>query len=1315
MAKKKTGKKQKVDSPKVAIQEVHDSRNGGQIALKGYSYQLLYSSYLILSESDENTEFYFEGIEDLDQVKQVEVSNSITHIQIKYSTIRQNASFLSDVLKNFLEIYLLDNVRNFKLVFDFSVAKGHMSKLFESDLDEQSTLYWKSVVEKIKSENFLWNWNNFSFEDFVSKLSFEKVERNYLIDEIEKKLIQEYDITTENVKLFANAFKICCLNKMVERSFLNKREVDVLVQDVKDDINKGTHNPAYKWIKKIFFDKVITEAEDGFYEGKKPTVGDIVSQLPVRRPELEEKLAESIEKNRVTVIKASSGQGKTTLAFQVAYNLRDEFDIYRLIWCNDPRELSNIVQFLASRVRLGEKPLILIDNVDSQLSGWNGLAQLLQEEVIYHYKLLLTVREDDWYSYAGDLSNIKLLHIVKPTLNEREAQSIFEALQRVNKIHPSIYDWRKSWVKVANRKLLIEYIYLLTHGEMLSERISHQLEQINSNNTGKIKCDILRKVCFADTCGIKLSVDKLVKSLPDTAHFDYGEILKSIENEFLIRVDNVGKYVEGLHPVRSQHIVDKLHDFIDISDTALQVVQIADHSYFAKLFSNLPKVITNKHSFYSEVIDSMWNGSDLSHYVFALQGVFSGSIMQYFLSNRHAFDDANEHGGLFILDMELNPFTNFHEFDFTSNAMDELLKIDPNNPNIQYLRDLRDSIPKIDLPQTDVYHLCIAIFNQLKDHDLFDITSDVESYSKIMYWLYNINPALNLSKNVPLDKIWEGKNIYSEDSISSIMYTCFCGDRELYLNFVNKNISSILSYLKASTESLRVYVKDNDIFVEYILLPSNIRNGNDESVSRLKTICKMLPIFEKYHTVSLKPRIEMLSNYNIPDDSLKTMPIRNLFIMFHQEFNSLWSKTIMSNYECDSIIEWLEYWFSARITVVELYQKSITCINKILKGEHFRNVLNDIDSLRVEMNRKLIMEFRFPYEDRPFDVKASIPEGFVKVKNEYFQSVRNFFDQLSGFLSREPHASRLAIINLRAIQSSLEKMQTFFQSVAEEQCNFIEKHDMISMLENQRLLDLQMECSYYEEHQPSRFFDKFQVSRWYFDYHKSKLEIIKQALSGISVKHSIIFPDRYYYEKTLSYYPVVVSNLDTYNGSLLTELLCQCIPFADFEFDYLVLLEMNDQGKILQTALKVPKSLLKKLKEAIDNNDTSQLEELTPPYLIEISSQMLGCFDNQFEVHNPIFTGYEGVDNIAELLWAYSKSREILTKEIESEYWNKTEHNYRKEVLKILESIIQKIPKNDYDRISNQCHDVFDGNLFDDVSFNSFFNELATKLMMQYQ
>lgn len=1310
MAKKKVQKKSlKMHKHNLTIEALQNARDGGQIALSGFTYQFLYSCYVILSEMNENTVFNLEGIEDIDKIIRIDSNDFITHIQLKYSTQKQNSSFLKDVLKNYLEAYLIDKKRKFKLVYDFMVTKGNLYKLFENKLDTTADIYWKKIIEQIKEENPHWNWNTFSYKEFLSSLSFEKKEKKTLSSEIEKLLISNYDIITDNISLFANGLKICCLEKMEHRNSINKNELDAVILSIKDDISKGVHNPAYSWIKKVDFEASdSTEMDYSYYEGKKPTYQDIARHLPVKRTVLENKVSASIEENRVTVLKASSGQGKTTLALQTAYDLKSEYTIYQLLWCNDPKELSNIVNYFHTRVKMGEKPLIIIDNLDSQLSEWNKLAQLLQNEVLYHYRLLITTREDDWYNYSGDLSRVKSLKVIRLFLDEEGAQDIFKVLSKTGKLHSSITDWRKSFASVEKQKLLIEYIYLLTHGEMLSEKINNQITQINSTNTGKIKCEILRKVCFADICGIKLSAKKLISSLIETTSYDYGELLKSIENEFFIRIDSSEIYIQGLHPVRSQHIVDKLHEFIEIEDTALQVVDIADSIYYSKLFSYFPKIINNKEKFYLQLVERLWNKNNLTPYIDALRGIFSGSVMQYYLANQCVYNNANEHGGLSLLDMELNPFTKFEEIDASLHILDDLQKIIPNNRNIECLCNLRDTTPKIELMQTDIYFVCKAIYEQFKNDDIFSITSDVESYASIIYWLINIDPSFNVSKNISLKLLWENSINYSVDMIASIMYTCFCCNKENYMEYVNENLDSILTYLRDQTNSLQVYVNEekDKLYVKYILLASEINKGNDESVSRLKIICKTLPIFNTYCADAIKPSIEIFSGYKIPNDAHKTMPIENIVIMFHQEFTSLWSKTILSNYECDSIYTWLEYWLSIRANLVKLSDKVIVCIYRLLGQKLLGKLADEINELSEEINKSLIKECKFPYEDRPFDEKANLPEGLSKIKSNFFGSIQNVCNQIVGFLSREKEVTRLALINLRMTLSSLLDMQIYFNKIFEEQKILNEKHKEICISEEGTYNRLLIACLYFTEHQSSKYFNKYQIDTWYEK--KCETELIKttEALSELSALYSIVFPTLYFYDGILSHYPIIVNDFDMTDDDNFLHFLYLCTPFAELEYDYLILLCCNRPNSLAANGFKVTKRFLETLKQVVENDDESLANELAPPFPVEVTSQMVNCFANSYNVEKIAVTRYEKVDLVGELLWAFSKSRQVLICNEDVMYRSVIEEQYKVKILKILGIIENKISRNYFLEISDLCENVFEGQNFSDEELNLFYNKL---------
>lgn len=880
MGKSTKKKNKKITAPKANIQELSISRDGGQIALRGYSYQFLYSCYLILSSSNPSNFFQLEGIEDIDCIMQKNGSNDITHIQLKYSVNKQDASFLTDVLKNFLEAYLLDQNRFFKLVYDFPVAKGHLSKIFASKLDEKSRTHWAGVISNIKKNNPSWNWSVYDFDKFISHLSFEKIEKSILATEIEKTLIRIYEINTDNVSLFANSIKILCFEKMEQRAYVTKAELDSKIQSVKIDISKGPQNPAHSWIRKLDYSKPSIDEGCSFYEGKKATPADIVSGFPIKRPSLEKDVINSICENMVTVIKASSGQGKTTLALRAAYILQNEYIPYQLLWCDEIKEIGNIVQYFKARIQLGEKILILIDNLDNHLSKWNYLVQLLQSELHCHYKLLITSREMDWYNYSGDLSNIQSLKVIKPVLEEKEAIEIFNLFREAKQLHPSITSWQRAWNKIAERQLLIEYVYLLTHGEMLSERIASQISEIGQSSSGKAKCEILRKVCFADLCGVRLSAIKLSASQSEDSGSDFGELLKGMESEFLVHVNEESGYIEGLHPIRSKHVVKRLHEFLPIDNTAISVMKMADKADLSILFSHLPEFTLNKETFFRDAVESLWDEKDLSNY--------------------------------------------------------------------------------------------------------------------------------------------------------TLMYLSYCGNREKYMEFVERNLKSILTYLKQWTRSHRVFIDSEKkaIHIEYILRLHNIKTGNEQSVSRLKFLCKALPIFDLYCADALKPTVDLLSAYPVPDDAHKEMPIKNIVIMFHQNLTSLWNKTIMSNYEFDTATEWLNYWFDVREHICLLADKCCACIYKLLGGKPLGSLAGEVDQLREEFALITTGEKRYPKEDRPFEEKATVPERLGKIKSKYFQSIQNFMNQFAGFLIKNEQKQRLAMVNLTIAQSALVTMQNYFAEIA---------------------------------------------------------------------------------------------------------------------------------------------------------------------------------------------------------------------------------------------------------------------------------------------
>lgn len=206
--------------------------------------------------------------------------------------------------------------------------------------------------------------------------------------------------------------------------------------------------------------------------------------------------------------------------------------------------------------------------------------------------------------------------------------------------------------------------------------------EIGRNETGSIKFELLRQVCFADVCGIRLSTKKLLRSLAPRTVYDIGQILKSMADEFLVHISRDGDYIEGLHPVRSRHIVEYLHEYYPLEETAYNITKLADLQDFSVLFSHYPEFAFDKESFYSDVVNEWWNLEDLKCFVSAIRGTFSGCVMQYFRNNEELFNEANNQGGLFVIATEVCPFAQFREIDESVQTLEQMREIMPKNENV---------------------------------------------------------------------------------------------------------------------------------------------------------------------------------------------------------------------------------------------------------------------------------------------------------------------------------------------------------------------------------------------------------------------------------------------------------------------------------------------------------------------------------------------------------------------------------------------------------------------------------------------------------
>jgi hypothetical protein len=192
-----------------------------------------------------------------------------------------------------------------------------------------------------------------------------------------------------------------------------------------------------------------------------------------------------------------------------------------------------------------------------------------------------------------------------------------------------------------------------------------------------------------------------------------------------------------------------------------------------------------------------------------------------------------------------------------------------------------------------------------------------------------------------------------------------------------------------------------------------------------------------------------------------------------------------------------------------------------------------------EISEKVVGEIKYPNEDRPFEEKARIPKEFEMIKGGYFRSAENFCNQFAGFLLRDNDKARLAMFNLKETQSSLKAMQAFFKKIIVGHGFFQKDYSELELLEEQGIQNLMMVCSYFLEHQPSKYFSKYQINSWYNKRNEEKMKNACQALYGLLSEHVVVFPEKIYFEGALSFYPIIVEFFNTSDSGELMSFLYQ--------------------------------------------------------------------------------------------------------------------------------------------------------------------------------
>lgn len=1259
-----------------SLQIIAKRRKGGSVNLIGLSFQFSYALWKILHflvESDPNRTIRLEGIEDIDVIDakvHLITQKDYEFIQVKHSENKMDASSFwnKNILQNFIEVYLENPQATFRLVHNMNLADGNLKELASSSFTDTGLEYWRKKIEDYKNstESNL-NWKNFNIVDFLDSIKFEKLSEQDMEKDCKQIIIDKFQIDTGNEQQYMNTLHYKVFEWSKNRVAINSKDIITVIQEIKDDMAKGDVNPATQqgWITKVSYNDNLEINPDDYYEGKAARPIHIAKGLPVRRELLEEQIEKTINDFDITVLKSSSGQGKSTLAWQIGKKFSENgYSLYELHWCSDEEKIGSIISFLHSRVKIGETPLIIIDGLRQSVSRWFALAERIYELPI---KILVTTREEDWYRYGADASRLSLKHL-KIHMSDVEAQNIFNQLKIKGKIHNSIRNWQPAWEKVKDKGLLMEFVYLLTFGEMLRERLESQIRELANDRDSAAKIEILRLVALADLCGVKIRSTDLIEKIKTEIglHSDRNEVLKSLENEYYIKFDNA--YVEGLHPVRSEHLCTILHSNIPIEGSLIKLLPLVEQEYIYNFFSIIPTLVSDsgKYRFYDNITNFICKKRALAYISRAIDGIFSNSVTRHWERNKIIYDDVFERGSLLLFVGDSLPFINLN----TLRGFKEIVK---HNNNIEYLLEKLDELEKYQPEQFDIYIFLKSLQQPLKDRIIDD---EYNGLANIIYWFDKLELDCPLFNKINDRNIIDSLKYSDDQDTATLAYVYSSIQPEKYNKFLEENKIEIISLLKLKTNTLTIKEEERDIHIEYLLL-DNFEKANDESVSRISCVSSFMPIYDHYCTQGITPPFpgkELLKNN--PDNSIKKMPKENIPRSLDLSRNKIWSRVILSKYEYPSMFEWQKQWYENRKKALDFIKNSNILFEALLERNQnrIRTSSLKLDAQRFELNTILASTKEFPNLNSK-DLRTGKFSDEIKQIREWEFSLKNIVAQITNIvLPQKDNDQHLAKTNFRIAKSKIPLMQNAFSSINNQTFRYFD-FSQVDTEENKWYERTFKTIAYYIENQGMQrkvFNAKSTVSTWWERKLNNELNQLHNVLTEFEENSDYVVykPNKIIEEGILRQAVIGISNLDISNlGVDFPQIMFGLFILSELDIDQYII-TFVDENAYSNTATMVSKAFFQNIKKTVEGEEYEESEYGNPIPFILTQKTLEPLNGVKLKEAKTNLLASLAVDLIIEL-WKLAETRKRLdkTSEIESRWLIELEKNYRMKTGELLEKL----------------------------------------------
>ena len=261
-----------------------------------------------------------------------------------------------------------------------------------------------------------------------------------------------------------------------------------------------------------------------------------------------------INSKGVAILKGVSGQGKSTLCYRYLIDTYPEGCVFCVRSIANEGQAQNLVTALDGLGKSNKNLIIYID-VQPGETLWEFLLQELQSRGL-SIPVLISIRDED-YNLTPISGKAIRYGIVELALSKEEAAHIYNSFTETQP-HTEHRTFEEAWQSFGGQGPLIEFVYLLTNNQTLTQRLQGQIDALLQEGVSDKWLELLQLVCYAGRlgCAVNLTAVKNVTHC-STMH----AAIRRLKDEYLIReVDE--NTIEALHPVRAKIVFDALCDQI---------------------------------------------------------------------------------------------------------------------------------------------------------------------------------------------------------------------------------------------------------------------------------------------------------------------------------------------------------------------------------------------------------------------------------------------------------------------------------------------------------------------------------------------------------------------------------------------------------------------------------------------------------------------------------------------------------------------------------------------------------------------------------